>query len=421
MQRRAFIRSGAIGLFGLTAGQIPPFIARAFGLSGSPEAAASGKILICVFQRGAMDGLMAVSPYADPFLKSGRPSLYMEPSLRPGADSLIDLDGRFGLHPALAPLESFYRSGQLAILHGVGLTQVTRSHFDAQDFMETGTPFDKGTDSGWLNRAAGLISPKPGSLGVMGLTSSTPRSLYGPHPVVSVTSLADLSLRGSRTFSGLDVVNGGFEGLYDQTAGDILHQAGKETFEAMERLKQLQRKSYQPAEGVTYPAGRLGQSLKQLAQLIKMKAGLRIGFAESGGWDTHYQQGTVSGAFARPARDLADSLTAFWQDLGPEWQSDVLVMTMTEFGRTVKQNGTGGTDHGRGSCYFVLGHQVQGGRVYGNVPVLSPDRLEEGRDLPVSTDFRSLFWEVSQKHLGIRQRNVLFPGFTGDMTMMLKT
>jgi uncharacterized protein (DUF1501 family) len=187
----------------------------------------------------------------------------------------------------------------------------------------------------------------------------------------------------------------------------------------MNMLKKLDTKNYKPANNAQYPTTALGNSLKQIAQLIKMDVGLEVAFAESGGWDTHFNQGTDTGIFARNVNDLSESIMAFWTDMGT-LQDDVTVMTMTEFGRTVKQNGTGGTDHGRGSCNFILGNDVFGGKVHGKVDELAVENLEDGRDLAVTTDFRSVFSEVADKHLGINKDNVLFPDWNGGHIGMMK-
>jgi uncharacterized protein (DUF1501 family) len=184
-------------------------------------------------------------------------------------------------------------------------------------------------------------------------------------------------------------------------------------------LQSAAQTNYTPANNVQYPASALGNSLKQIAQLIKMDVGLEVAFAESGGWDTHFNQGAANGIFARNVTDLSDSMVAFWKDL-EAYQDDVTVMTMTEFGRTVKQNGTGGTDHGRASCNFILGNDVNGGIVHGNIQPLASENLEDGRDLAVTTDFRSVFSEVADKHLKIGNDAVLFPDWKGAKIGVMK-
>ena len=416
--RRGFIKSGALSVVGIGLSGLPGFIARAANQARVLLPYKKNKILICIFQRGAMDGLMAVCPFNDTYLQVARPSLFMPAAGSAKTTPLIDLDGRFGLHPAFKAFDPLFRENKLAILHGIGSPNNTRSHFDAQDFMETGTPFDKSTLSGWLNRAAGLLKQPASPFRAVSLTSTMPRSFYGYQPTIAVSDLQHFAIRDkSRT---LPIAAKSFEELYDATAAGLLKETGKETFDAVKMLEKLDAKNYQPANGAVYPNSPLGNSLKQLSQLIKLDVGLEIGFAESTGWDTHYNQGTESGVFARNAADLGNSIAAFWADLGSDLQDEVTVMTMTEFGRTVKQNGSAGTDHGRGSCSFILGNDVAGGKVHGLVQPLAIENLEDGRDLAVTTDFRALFSEVAGKHLKIQNDAVLFPGWTGKQTSIIK-
>ena len=412
ISRKAFIKAGGITLFGIGMGGIPAFMAQAAGLLQAPPLFKRKKILVSIFQRGAMDGLMAVCPFNDPFLKAARPGLFM-PAVKAGnTASLIDLDGRFGLHPSMKAFESLFREKRLAIVHGMGSPNNTRSHFDAQDYMESGTPFNKGTSSGWLNRAVGLLGHEATPFQAVSLTSSLPRSFYGDKPALAISNLQDFAIQMRGNPMGASRVSQSFEDLYDQTSSGLLRSTGKESFDAVKMLQKTNTKNYMPAYHAVYPVSPLGNSLKQIAQLIKMDVGLEVAFAESGGWDTHFNQGAENGIFARNVNDLSQSILAFWTDL-TLYQDELTVMTMTEFGRTVKQNGTGGTDHGRASCNFMLGNDVNGGIVHGKVEPLAPENLEEGRDLAVTTDFRSIFTEVAEKHLQISNTNTLFPGFEG--------
>jgi uncharacterized protein (DUF1501 family) len=362
-------------------------------------------VLVAIFQRGAMDGVAAVPPLDDTGLRRLRPRL-LDPRR---ASGVLDLDGRFGLHPAFGPLEPLFRDTRLAVVHGIGSPDPTRSHFDAQDYMESGTPGRKGTSSGWLNRVAGELGHDATPFRSVALTPALPRSLTGPAPSIAVARLEDLRAPGS---TGPNDPAGGFEALWSDTAHSTLGRAGDDTFEAVHALDQRWIASYRPARGARYPRSPLGDALRQIAMLIKAKVGLEIGFAESGGWDTHVRQGAGEGTFARRADDLARSIAAFWTDLGTE-ADDVVLMTMTEFGRTVAENGAGGTDHGHGSCSFVLGHSIQGGRVLGDVAGFARDQLYEGRDLPVTTDFRAVFAGVAEAHLGVKDAPKLFPGWAG--------
>lgn len=411
IHRRAFMKSGALALFATGFGGLPNFIASAASGQKILQPYKKNKVMVCIFQRGAMDGLMAVSPFADPNLKTLRPGLYMSPLEKEGG--LFNLDDHFGLHPAMAALQPYFGEKRMAIVHGVGSPNTTRSHFDAQDYMEAGTPFNKGTASGWLNRVAGLMGHDATPFRAVSLTNALPRSFYGDNEALAISNLQDFAIQMRNNPMGGKTVSKSFEDLYDQTSSSLLNKTGKESFDAMKMLNVNELKNYQPAKDVVYPQTALGNSLKQIAVLIKMQVGLELAFAESGGWDTHVNQGTTNGAFARNLKDFSDSIAAFWKDLSA-YQDEVTVMTMTEFGRTAHQNGTGGTDHGRASCLFVLGNDVQGGKVCQNIKSLAKEELEDKRDLPVSTDFRAVFSNVAQSHLKLQNCKGLFPDWNGQ-------
>ena len=305
-------------------------------------------------------------------------------------------------------------------MHGVGSPNATRSHFDAQDYMESGTPFNKGTATGWLNRAVGLLGHEAATpFRAVSLTSSLPKSFYGDNPAMAISNLQDFAIQMRGNPMGANMAAKSFEELYDQTSNSLLNKAGKESFDAVKMLQQTDSKNYQPANKAVYPTSQLGNALKQIAQLIKMDVGLEVAFTECGGWDTHFNQGSANGVFARNVDDLSKSITAFWADIDA-YQDDVTVMTMTEFGRTVRQNGTGGTDHGRGSCMFILGNDINGGIVHNKIQPLALENLEDGRDLAVTTDFRSVFSAVADKHLLLKNDKVLFPDWTGEKLGVMK-
>ena len=406
--RRAFLKAGGLALFGIGLGGVPSFMARAASSGQLMQAYKKRKVLVCIFQRGAMDGLMAVTPFTDEYLKAARPGLFMTAAKAATGKPLIDLDGRFGLHPSMSSFESLFKEKRLAIVHGIGSPNNTRSHFDAQDYMESGTPFNKGTASGWLNRAVGAMGHDATPFRAVSITSALPRSLYGDEPALAISNIKDFAIQSRGNAAAMNMTAKSFEELYDETSNNLLKETGKESFEAIKMLKAADVKNYQPQNGAVYPDSPLGNALKQIAQLIKMDVGLEVAFAESGGWDTHFNQGTDNGIFARNVTDLSTAITAFWTDMGT-YQDDVTVMTMTEFGRTIRQNGTGGTDHGRASCNFILGNDVLGGKVYGDIPPLSVENLEDGRDLKVTTDFRTVFNEVAGKHLLLKDNALLFP------------
>jgi len=418
--RRAFLKGGALAFFGAgVSGAGPAFLGRA-ALAATPRRApARRKALVAIFQRGAMDGLAAVTPVEEEGrLERMRPRLALSAARAAGEERLLDLGVGYGLHPSFEPLLPFFREGRLAVVHGVGSPDPTRSHFDAQDFMESGTPGVKSTSDGWLNRVCGELGHEATPYRAVALTPAAPRSLYGPEPALAVADLRDLRLdgRGGELAGG---AAGGFESLYRQASAELLRGTAESGFEAIELLRALELRNAPSAPGVDYPKSPLGRSLRQIALLIRGGVGLEVAFAETGGWDTHVQQGSDGGNFARRAADLAESLRAFWLDLG-EHRDDAVVLTMTEFGRTVAENGAGGTDHGHGSCLFVLGGAVDGGKVHGRLESLDPDALHEGRDLPVTTDFRSVFAEVAGRHLGIDDDQALFPGWTGARLPLLR-
>lgn len=403
MRRRAFTKGAALSFFATGMGAYPGILRSTARLVTDRRPNARRKVLVCIFQRGAMDGISAVQPLDDPALAVARPQLLLSATEATRAgDKLLPLDDRFGLHAELAPLLPLYKQGRLAIVHGVGSPVVNRSHFDMQDYMENGTPGIKSTDSGWLNRLSGILSEAPSPFRAVSLTTVKPRSFFGAAPGLSVARLEALRLGGSPSLRETLVQR------YRETQSE-LGAAGSEGLEALRLLES--RQITQIPSSSTYPTSTLGESLRQTAQLIKAEVGLEIAFAESNGWDSHSYQLGPYGGFTRLAGDLSASIAAFWEDLG-EYQDDVVVMTMTEFGRTIAENGSRGTDHGRGSCQFILGAGVRGGRVYGEVPSLTVDQLAEGRDLPVTTDFRAVFGGVIRAQLGVSDLTTVFPGYT---------
>ena len=416
MERRAFVKSGALAL--VTMGLSPSFLRRtAFAQElahGAARLAGKGKVLVCLFQRGAADALNVVVPFGDRSYYALRPNIAVPEPGRP--NGALDLDGFYALHPALAPLKPLWDRGLLAPIHAVGSPSATRSHFDAQDYMETGTPDVKGTRDGWLNRYLALqgtceagcaTHPKArvSPFRAIAMTAQTPRVLDGPAPTVAMNSLEEFSIRAS----GADAERR-LEALYTTGSADLVHGAGAEMFEAMRVLRAADPQRYAAANGAQYPNSQFGQRLRQIAQLIKAGVGLEVAFADVGGWDTHVNQGGATGQLANRLGDLARSMAAFVTDLGDRME-DVVILTMSEFGRTARQNGTGGTDHGHAGCMFAIGGAVRGGKVHGRWPGLAPELLHEGRDLALTTDFRAVFAEVAGKHLGAERLDRLFPGY----------
>lgn len=364
------------------------------------------KTLVTIFQRGAVDGLNMIVPFGESEYYNIRRNIAVP---KPGqTDGAVDLDGFFGLHPSLAPLAPMWKDKKLAIVHSAGSPDNTRSHFDAQDYMESGTPGNKSTRDGWLNRVIQAKAEKKESpFRAVSMTQALPRSLYGRAPSVAMTNLSDFAIRAGEYTPNL---KGGFEGLYSQNAKDSLSETGHETFEAMNYLKTANPAKYNAENGAVYPNTGLGRSLKQIAQLIKAGVGLEVAFAEMGGWDTHINQGGARGQLANLLRDFGQSIAAFHTDLGKR-MDDVVLITMSEFGRTAKENGSRGTDHGHANAMLILGNGVRGGKVYGEWKGLKNDQLNEGRDLALTTDFRDVFAEAAYKHLGAKDLAKIFPKY----------
>ncbi|MFA6167233.1 MAG: DUF1501 domain-containing protein [Gemmatimonadaceae bacterium] len=407
MQRRVFVRNSALAL--VTMGLSPTFLRRtAFGME-LPQAA-RGKVLICLFQRGAADALNIVVPFGERAYYAMRPAIAIAPPARTaGVSGAIDLDGFFGLHPALAPLKPLWDRGLLAPIHAVGSPSATRSHFDAQDYMESATPDNKGTSDGWLNRypaTSGTCEQCAASpFRAVAMTPQTPRVLQGSAPSVAMNSVADFTVRSG----GAQVAQ--LEALYRTGSADLIHGTGTEMFEAVKILRAANPQRYQPEHGAAYPASQFGQRLLSIAQLIKSGVGLEVAFADVGGWDTHVNQGGATGQLAQRLGDFGAAIAALVADLGDRMQ-DVVILTMSEFGRMARQNGSGGTDHGHAGVMFAVGGAVKGQRVVGRWPGLAPEQLYEGRDLALTTDFRAVFAEVASRHLGAARLDALFPGYT---------
>lgn len=406
MNRRFFIKASGISLASFGLMSVAPEFLHQFAQAENLRSGRRKKILVTIFQRGAVDGLNMVVPHGESEYYNIRRSIAVpRPKQQDGA---IDLDGYFGLHPAMKGFEQLWRDGRMAVVHSAGSPDNTRSHFDAQDYMESGTPGRKSTPDGWLNRVLAASSAKNDSAfrGVA-MTQQIPRSLLGNYPTIAMTNLADFSIRaGVYT----NTVQGGFEGIYQDNAKDRLGETGKETFEAVNALKKANPSQFKPDNGTVYPNSPLSRSLFQIAQIIKAGVGLEVAFAEMGGWDTHTNQGGARGQLANLLRDFSSAIAAFAQDLGQR-MDDVLILTMSEFGRTARENGGRGTDHGHGNAMFVIGNSVKGGKVYGDWKGIKSDQLNEGRDLAVTTDFRDVFAEISMKHLGNEDFGTIFPGY----------
>jgi uncharacterized protein (DUF1501 family) len=402
ISRRVFLKNGACSL--VTLGFAPSFLTRtAFAAGGANRP----KRLIAIFQRGAVDGLSVIVPFGENEYFRARPSIAIP---RPNAaeNGAIDLDGFFGFNPRLQPLKRFWDARQLAIVHACGSPDSTRSHFDAQDYMETATPGVKSTSDGWLNRYLQARRDEAATpFRAVSLTQQLPRMLQGSAAALAVNQIAQFGIRRGR---GGEMAGASFEAEYAAAPDKVLNGTARDAFDAIRMLKAADPTKYQPAEGADYPRSPFGQALKQIAQLTKADVGLEVAFADIGGWDTHVNQGAGQGQLATRLDDFARAIAALVTDLGDRME-DTVVLTMSEFGRAVSENGNRGTDHGHGNAMMVIGGGVHGGRVYGKWPGLSVDRRYEGRDLAVTTDFRDVFGEIVVRHLGVANPAPVFPGF----------
>ncbi len=399
INRREFLQWGVTSVGAISAF---PWLARA-----ARGANLQKKALVVVFQRGAVDGLSMFPPLGDSHYHEYRPTIAIPEK---GEDSIIPLQAQFGLHPSLSDLKPLWDERLLAVVHQVGSSDPTRSHFDAQDYVETGVPGKKNVEDGFLNRAMQTIPQRTTSaLRAISIGNDLPRSLWG-----SVTATAMPSVEAFAKAGWLNSgKNGGdFEAMYRHAVDQTFRGAGQEAFNALHTLKAVQERSGTSADGSSaYPDHPLGKKLKDVALLIKSDVGVQVAAVDCGGWDTHANQGAGSGQLAKNLKGFGESIAAFARDLGPQLD-DVVLVTVTEFGRTARENGTKGTDHGHGSVMLVMGGSVGGKRFLTDFKGLSPDHLFENRDLPVTFDHRDVFSEVLSHHLAVPDLKRVFPGFT---------
>src|SRR5208282_710324 len=409
MNRRFFLHKGALAVAGTAA--MPNFLVRSvLAQTGRTP----GQRLVVIFQRGAADGLNVVVPYQEKNYYTMRPTIAIP------QNQVVDLDGFFGLHPSLAAFKPLYDQKQLAIVHACGSPDMSRSHFDAQDYMESGTPGVKGTDDGWLNRAlqaqdlqetmrhrCAQTCEAHTAFRALAMGADVPRTLAGKIPAIAMSNVNTFAV-GARGPQPGPAANA-FEAMYAGSGDRIFHAAGDETFEAVKMLRAANPAQYQPAPGANYPSTEFGNNMRQIAQLLKANLGVEAAFTDVSGWDTHQNQGGVNGQLANRLNDFSQSIAAFWRDMG-DGAENIALVTMSEFGRTAHENGTGGTDHGHANAMFVLGGRVNGGKVYGKWPGLSNEQLNQGRDLALTTDYRQVLGEVLTHSLGAENLEVVFPG-----------
>jgi uncharacterized protein (DUF1501 family) len=428
VNRRVFLKQGALAYVCMGMGPFwgPNFL-RQTAFAADLGTSNDNKILICIFQRGAVDGLSMVVPYGDPFYYQNRSDIAIsQPSQAAGGNAALDLDGYFGLNPSLAPLVPLFKQGSLAAIQACGSPNASRSHFESQDLMESGTDEDRSVQDGWLNRLLGSCpedAAKKTAFRAVSMTATTPRSLQGEEDSLAIRDLDTFGLAGDTPVplpnGGMGMDGGsqasGFENMYASAVDTVLHGTAKESFDALDLLKKARTTNVQPANGANYPQSAFGRNLKQIAQLIKANVGVQVAFAEVDGWDTHANQGNAKGQLATRLTQFGQALAALHQDLGDR-MADVVVVTMSEFGRAVHQNGNRGTDHGHGTCFFTMGGPIKGGKVYGDWPTLAPDKLFQNRDLAITTDFRDVFGEICAKHFNVPLASLgkLFPQYASD-------
>jgi len=398
MNRRVFLKSGAMAMLSL--GFAPSFLGRAAAAVGSRH-----KLLIAIFQRGAVDGLNMIVPHGEPDYYRLRPTIAVP---RPGAEpmgSAIDLDGFFGLHPSMAPVKPLWDNHSLAIVHACGSPDNTRSHFDAQDYMESATPGLKATRDGWLNRYLQVSSEERNPLRGVALARTMPRSLAGRAPALAIGSVDEFGVRGA---------SAAFETEYENASDPLIRAAGNDAFTAMRTLHQAAAMPYRPAAGADYPPTAFGKALAEIARLAKADVGLEVAFTELGNWDHHVNEGSVTGQIATRLGEFSRGLAALAADLDDR-MADTVIVTMSEFGRSAAENGNGGTDHGHGNAMMVIGGNVRGG-VHGRWPGLGEGQRFEGRDLAVTTDFRDVFTDIVAGHMGVSRDGLsrIFPNYAAS-------
>jgi uncharacterized protein (DUF1501 family) len=438
--RRFFLKSSAAAL--AYCGVSPLRVLADAGLDANNlKVVNRGKTLVVIFLRGGMDGLNFVVPFKDPAYYGLRKGIAVpEPGKPNGA---VDLNGFFGLHPRAASLAPLFAKGQAVALQAVGYDRNTRSHFEEQDTWETGVSGNTISSDGWLNRHL-LTSQGHGPIRAVSIGDTLPRILRGRAPAFAMRGITDLGLFPENKKGGPDVamqdrIAAALEHAYCcdprvvtaastaaavapdgaadvRSARDLLSQTAQATFEGIEQLRAVAKKDYQPA--ATYPKNELSNKLQQAARLIKAGIGLEVVELDYGGWDTHQNQGNSQaadgGGYGRLVGGLADSLAAFAADLESRLD-DVLVVTLSDFGRTASENGTGGTDHGWANCMLAIGGPVlaaSGGsprNVIGRWPGLAPEQLHEKRDLLHTTDFRDVLSEIVGKHLGNTHLQTVLP------------
>jgi uncharacterized protein (DUF1501 family) len=403
-RRELLKRTGVLAMGMLAYPQWMPRVALA-----PPDVPTQPDILVCLFMRGAADGLNLVVPHGDKDYYARRDTLAIGQPNPGDPKAAVNLDGFFGLHPKLESLKDIYDAGALAIIHAVGSPDSTHSHFDAMDFMERGTPGEKSIPTGWIGRHLQQVALSTATpFRAVGMGSLLQASLRGPVPATALQSITEFHLQGNgqKTKAIQDALAALYEG------NGFVEAEGQQVLRAMRDLAKIAQSSYAPANGASYPATAYGKSLQTVAQLIKSGMGLEVACVDIGGWDTHVQEGAATeGQMPRLIDEFGKGLGAFYTDLQDQMQHITLV-TMSEFARRVQENTSHGTDHGHGNVMFVIGGGIKGGKVYGEWPGLGNDKLYGPGDLAITTDFRDVLGEVVLKRLGNSNLAAVFPNYT---------
>lgn len=430
LTRRYFLQStGALSVYLgvsplnlLSSGSNASATAATLGGATNSSLVKRGKTLVVIFLRGGADGLNLVVPYGDPAYAKLRPGLGLKYAKGNQPNNLIDLDGFFGLHPRLGPLAPMFQSGLGVALHAVGHHQNTRSHFEEQDVWETGVIGNTVNSDGWLNRHL-ATSEGRGPLRAVAVGDNMPRILHGDAPAYSIRGIEDLAFPSDRIDPArmAHALEHAYQrdAMQDQDAArDLLAETANTTLDGVKQLRDLVTQPYTPA--AAYPETQLGRKLKEVARLIKADIGVEVAEVDLDGWDTHQNQGQgVNGAFANLAGQLAGAIAAFQTDMADR-MDDVLVLTLSDFGRTAAENGTNGTDHGWGNCMFLFGGPVAKANAIASAagnerkvlttwPGLGPEQLHDGRDLENTMDFRDVIAEVVRVHLGNKHLETVLP------------
>jgi len=405
MDRRQFLKRAAI----LSASGIVMLSGHGWAAKIAGDSGAR-KRLVVIFLRGAVDGLNVVVPHGESVYYDARPTIAIGRSGGADGSGVLNLDGHFGLHPALAPIMPLWQDGALAFVHACGSPDPSRSHFDAQEYMESGTPGVRITPDGWMNRLLAALPGRHDATEAISLGPTLPRILAGRMPVANVPTG-----RAANRPMPLDRprIESAFDRLY--SGADPLSRAYQEGQASRKKLLAELAEDMRVADaGAPQPYG-FSDDTARLAQLIARDPSIRLAFLALGGWDTHINQGAANGQLANHLRPLAEGVASLAKGLGPAW-GDTVIITMSEFGRTVRENGNGGTDHGHGNVMWVIGGNVRGRQVYGRWPGLSEAELYQGRDLAVATDFRAVVAAVLERHMGLDRTTVgkVFPGFSAS-------